>query len=107
MVQLVLSLTALMGLGGLMTAAIFQGTWIKVFFPGLVILFLYLSVTARGVSRTAEETVRAIDSTSIVPLEGGGREATQTIRPEAAGSIQKIGRYEILGELGHGAIGVV
>ena len=108
MVQLVLSLTALLGLGGLMTAAIFQGIWIKVFLPGLVILFQVLSVTARGVFRTSEETVRAIDSTSIVPLEGEGREATQqTLRPEAAGSIKKIGRYEILGELGHGAMGVV
>jgi CHASE2 domain-containing sensor protein/tRNA A-37 threonylcarbamoyl transferase component Bud32 len=106
--QLFVSLIALLLLGGLMTAAIFQGIWIKVFFPGLVVIFQYLAVTARGAFRIPEETARVSDSTSIVPLEEEGREATQqTVHPEGVGSIKKIGRYEILGELGHGAMGVV
>ena len=106
--QLVISLIALLALGGLMMAALFQGIWIKVFFPGLVVIFQYVSVTARGPYRVPQETVAAGDLTSIVNVEEEGREVTErTTRPDAAGSVKRIGRYEILGELGHGAMGVV
>lgn len=106
--QFATSLIVLLALGGLMIAAIFQGTWIKIFFPGLLVILQYVAVTARRAPMVQKETTRATDLTGIVhdedELPGVADRAT---RPEAAGSVQKIGRYEILGELGHGAMGVV
>jgi CHASE2 domain-containing sensor protein/tRNA A-37 threonylcarbamoyl transferase component Bud32 len=98
--QLVASLIALLALGGLMTAAISQGTWIKVFLPGLVVILQYISVTARRVSGVPQETISAAEQTEIFSKEDETSEIT-------AGTMKKIGRYEILGELGKGKMGVV
>ncbi len=106
--QFITTLIALLALGGLMISAILQGIWIKVFFPGLVVIFQYISVIARGAGRVPEETLPEGELTSIVHVEDKVRGDTEwTTHPEAAGSVKRIGRYEILGEIGHGAMGVV
>ncbi|MBM4330003.1 MAG: CHASE2 domain-containing protein [Deltaproteobacteria bacterium] len=106
--QLAVSLIVLGALGGLMIAAIFQGTWVKIFFPGLLVILQYVAVTARPAPLAQKETTRATDITGIVQGEGElSAAANGTSRPEVPSLMQKIGRYEILGELGRGAMGVV
>jgi len=103
--QLVLSLALLLALGALMIGAIFQGVWFKIFFPGLLVILQYILVTARRTPVVQKEPVLEIGYTGIPDKEQGPLpEAQQTV---VSGAVQKIGRYEILGELGHGAMGVV
>jgi len=106
--QLVMSLTILLALGGTMVWAVFEGMWIKIFFPGLVVVLQYVLATARRTVALGKESVPET-STPRVSAPGGALapEAEQTVRLEAGGPDQKIGRYEILSELGRGAMGVV
>ncbi|MBI5968609.1 MAG: CHASE2 domain-containing protein [Deltaproteobacteria bacterium] len=106
--QLVFSLTILLALGALMMGAVFQGVWFKVFFPGLLVILQYVLATARRTPVVQKEPVLEIGYTGI-PDKGQGPllEAEPTVGREVGGVAQKIGRYEILRELGHGAMGVV
>jgi len=106
--QMILSLAILLALGGMTVGAIFGGIWIKIFFPGLLVALQYFLATARRTVMVEKESVSERAYTRILASKGGQQtDSDQRVRLEAGGSAQKIGRYEILGELGHGAMGVV
>ena len=106
--QLVFSLALLLTLGGLMIGAIFQGIWIKIFFPGMLVVLQYILATARRTPLVKMELAPEVEYPLAVGREGvEPAEADRTVRLEVGGLPQKIGRYEILGKLGHGAMGVV
>lgn len=106
--QLIVSLAILLVLGGWMVWAIFEGMWVKIFFPGLVVVLQYVLATARRTGAAEKESVSERGyARPLAPAGGLASEAGQTVRLEAGGPVQKIGRYEILGELGRGAMGVV
>jgi len=105
--QLLISLIILLALGGLMVGSIYQGLWIKIFFPALLVVFQYVLVTARRAPLMAREEAAEMAYTGIIQTKGGPLAAEEATLSEATGPLQKIGRYEILGELGHGAMGLV
>ena len=45
--RLILCLACLLALGGLMIGALTQGIWMKIFFPGLLVIVQYILATAR------------------------------------------------------------
>ncbi|MGC8808684.1 MAG: CHASE2 domain-containing serine/threonine-protein kinase [bacterium] len=95
---LILGLTIVV-IGGIMVGAIFHGVWVKVFFPLLLAVGQYLLYAGlRG--RVGEEIKE-------VTIEEKGPKAVTEDLFEGAGPPKKIGRYEILSELGKGAMGVV
>lgn len=102
-VRLLFCLILLAALIGLSVAAIFQGVWIKILFPGLLTVLLFLA-SAAFIKRPAREAAPAIAAATVyAPTTSGDA----TIRLEAPAAVRKIGRYEIVGELGRGAMGVV
>jgi CHASE2 domain-containing sensor protein/tRNA A-37 threonylcarbamoyl transferase component Bud32 len=106
--QLTVSLAILLALGGTMVWAIFGGMWIKMFFPGLVVVLQYLLATAHRRGTLGKESVPETGAPGVsAPVGAPGPEADQTVRLEGGGPVRKIGRYEILSELGHGAMGFV
>ncbi len=106
--QFVVSLAMLLALGALMVGAIFEGLWVKIFFPGLVVVLQYISATALRAAAAEKKPVPEMAYARVLaPRAGQPAEANQTVRLEAGGPVQKIGRYEILSELGQGAMGVV
>jgi CHASE2 domain-containing sensor protein/tRNA A-37 threonylcarbamoyl transferase component Bud32 len=106
--QLVVSLAILLALGGTMVWAIVEGMRLNIFFPGLVVVLQYVLATARPTVAPGRESVPETGTTRVsAPARAPAPEAEQTVRLEAGGPVQKIGRYEILSELGHGAMGVV
>jgi serine/threonine-protein kinase len=106
--QLFLSVALLLALGGLMIWALRQGIWVRIFFPGLLVALQYVLVTARGTPAGQRESVPGMVYTRLA--SGVGEQPTEedrTVHLKAGAPTHKIGRYEILGELGHGAMGVV
>lgn len=86
-------------LGGIMVGAIFQGIWVRIFFPLLLTGAQYLLYTGlRGKVREKWAEVKGEEQIPTPVVEDFS---------EAPGLPKKIGRYEILGELGKGAMGVV
>lgn len=86
-------------LGGIMVGAIFQGIWVRIFFPLLLTGAQYLLYTGlRGKVREKWAEVKGEEQIPTPVAEDFS---------EAPGLPKKIGRYEILGELGKGAMGVV
>ena len=107
--QLIFCLAVLLAMGALMVGALSAGIWMKVFFPGLLVILQYILVTARRapaaekeVPGGAEAAATAVAAERIDPTLSEG-----TLPLEAAGPGNQIDRYEILGELGRGAMGVV
>lgn len=86
-------------LGGIMVGAIFQGIWVRIFFPLLLTGGQYLLYT--GLRGKVREKWAEVKGEEKIPTPVGEDFS------EAAGLPKKIGRYEILGELGKGAMGVV
>ena len=106
--QLIFCLVFLLALGGLMIGALSQGIWMKIFFPGLLVILQYILATARQAplpeqKSPSEATVGAV--TGAVRQEPTLSEGK--LQMEAGGPGAKIDRYEILSELGRGAMGVV
>jgi len=95
---LILGLTIVV-IGGIMVGAIFQGIWVKVFFPLLLTVGQYLLFT--GLRSKVGEEIKEVKIEEKIP-----KAVTEDLL-EGAGPQKKIGRYEILGELGKGAMGVV
>lgn len=107
--QLIFCLAVFFGLGGLMVGALSQGIWVKVFFPGLLLILQYILVTARRAPVAEKEVPSGAEATATV-MAAERKEPTLSegnLRMENAGPGNKIDRYEILGELGRGAMGVV
>ncbi len=95
---LLMSAFTIVIIGGIMVGAIYQGVWVKAFFPLMLTVGQYLLST--GLKGKLEEEVKEVK-------EEKKFKAVEEDLLEAAGSLKKIGRYEILGELGKGAMGVV
>jgi len=107
-VRLILCLSCLVILGVLMIGTIRQGIWMQVFFPALTVIFQYILGAVRGARAAEKEPPVSAEATAVMTREV--REPTLsggTLRIETGGPRQKIDRYEILGELGHGAMGIV
>jgi serine/threonine-protein kinase len=107
-VQLIVCLASLLGLAVLMVGGMRQGLWIQVFYPALAVIGPGLLGAARGASATEKRAPLGEEATAFLtperrdaPLTGG------TLRMEPGGPLKEIDRYEIIGELGHGAMGVV
>ena len=107
-VQLIVCLAGLLGLAVLMFGGMRQGLWIQVFYPALAVIGPGLLAAARGASATEKKAPLREEATAFLiperrdpPLNGG------TLRREPAAPLKEIDRYEIIGELGHGAMGVV
>ena len=106
--QLILCLAYILVLGGLMIGAFSQGLWLKIFFPGLLVILQYILATARRAPGAEKEIPVPGEVTAVMGQEA--KEPTlseRTLRMEGGGAGKKIDRYEILGELGHGAMRVV
>jgi serine/threonine-protein kinase len=91
-----------------MIGAFSQGLWLKIFFPGLLVILQYILATARRAPGAEKEIPVPGEVTAVMGQEA--KEPTlseRTLRMEGGGAGKKIDRYEILGELGHGAMGVV
>jgi serine/threonine-protein kinase len=106
--QLVFCLACLAFLTALMLGGMRQGVWIQIFFPAVLVIFQFLLATARGVPAIEKEAAAEGQATAVMtrdskepPLSGG------TLRLEAGGAPKEIERYQVLGELGQGAMGVV
>jgi serine/threonine-protein kinase len=106
--QLVLSMACILALGVWMVGAISQGIWIRIFFPGFLVIIQYILATARR-APVGERKAPAQAETNAVaaPKRAGLALSEATLRMEKGGPLKKIDRYEVLGELGHGAMGVV
>ena len=107
-VQLIVCLAGLLGLAVLMFGGMRQGLWIQVFYPALAVIGPGLLAAARGASAAEKKAPLREEATAFLtperrdlPLTGG------TMRMDPAGPLKEIDRYEIIGELGHGAMGVV
>jgi len=106
--RLILCLSCLVMLGVLMIGTIRQGIWMQLFFPALTVIFQYILGAIRGAGAAEKEPPVSAEATAVMtpevrePTLSGG-----TLRIETNGPQQKIDRYEILGELGHGAMGIV
>jgi len=104
-IRLISTLIALIFLSALAMAAFYSGIWLKAFFPlALVVLLFAVSALIRPRSVPAQTAVRK-DGTVL--LQPSAENIEDGIIPEAPGALSKIGRYEILGELGQGAMGIV
>lgn len=95
---LICGLTVLF-LGGIMVGSVFQGTWVKIFFPLLLTVGQYLLYT--GLRSKVGEKLPEVKIEEEIP-KGVAEEFLEPAAPP-----KKLGRYEILGELGKGAMGVV
>jgi CHASE2 domain-containing sensor protein/tRNA A-37 threonylcarbamoyl transferase component Bud32 len=106
--QLFFNIALLLALEGLMIWALRQGFWVRIFFPGLLVVLQYILVTARGTPAGQRESVPGMVYTRVAGRAGEQpTEEDRTAHLKAGGPGRKIGRYEIMGELGHGAMGVV
>ena len=108
-VRLVVCLACLLGLVALMLGGMHRGVWIQVFYPALAVIFPYLvTVVSRGAGTTEKEAPPQEEATAFLTREKKDPTlAGEKLRMEPGGPVKEIGRFEILGELGHGAMGVV
>jgi serine/threonine-protein kinase len=91
-----------------MLGAMRQGTWIQIFFPAVLVIFQYLLATARRVPAVEREMQAGLQATSVMTREPREPTLSQgTLRLDTGGGLKEIDRYQVLGELGHGAMGVV
>ena len=106
--QLILCLAFSLAMGGLMIGALSQGIWVKIFFPCLLVILQYILATARHAPMPEKEGPTEAEVRAVMGAERQ-EPALSEGKPqmEAGGPGRKIDRYEILGELGHGAMGVV
>ncbi len=107
--QITVCAALLLALGGLMAGALSQGVWIRPFFPGMLVILAYVLTTTRRTP--AEEKAIKIPRGEITaaktPRIGEPALSTGPGRIDVGSPGEKIDRYEIWGELGHGAMGVV
>jgi serine/threonine-protein kinase len=106
--QLAFCLACLVALTALMLGGIRQGVWIQIFFPALLVILQFLLTTARGVPAAGKEV--AAEAQANAAMTGDSQEPTLsegTLHLDAGGALKDIDRYQVLGELGHGAMGVV
>ena len=107
-IQLAFCLASLVGLTALMLGAMRQGTWIQIFFPAVLVIFQYLLATVRRGPAVEREMQAGVQATSVMTREPREPALSEgTLRLEAGGALKEIDRYQVLGELGHGAMGVV
>ena len=111
LVQLIVCLAGLLGLGVLMFGGMRQGVWIQVFYPALAVI-LPTILTAAGGVRATEKTEKEVpgreEATAfLIPERRDPTLTGGTMRLEPGAPLKEIDRYEIIGELGHGAMGVV
>jgi serine/threonine-protein kinase len=107
-IQLAFCLAGLVGLTALMLGGMRQGTWIQIFFPAVLVIFQYLLATARRVPAVEREMQAGLQATSVMTREPREPALSQgTLRLDTGGALKEIDRYQVLGELGHGAMGVV
>jgi CHASE2 domain-containing sensor protein/tRNA A-37 threonylcarbamoyl transferase component Bud32 len=106
--QLIFCLAFFLALGGLTVGALSQGIWVKVFFPGLLLILQYILVTARRAPVTEKEVPTETEVSAVMGAERKEPAWSEgNLRMEAGGPGSKIDRYEVLSELGRGAMGVV
>jgi CHASE2 domain-containing sensor protein/tRNA A-37 threonylcarbamoyl transferase component Bud32 len=107
-VQWIVCLAGLLGLGVLMFGGMRRGVWVQVFYPALAVILPTLLAAVRGASATEKEaTLRGEATAFLTPERRDPTLAGGTVRMEPGSPLKEIGRYEIIGELGHGAMGVV
>ncbi|MCX5906769.1 MAG: serine/threonine-protein kinase, partial [Deltaproteobacteria bacterium] len=107
---LVVSLGIFLGLSTLMVGSLLYGFWLPLFFPVLlVMLFFFTTIILRAfyppISPVSEgESTRIMPRERVAPFIG-----EKALRLPATGpsSAKKLGRYEILQEIGHGGMGLV
>jgi len=107
-VRLILCFSCLVILAALMIGTIRQGISMQLFFPALMVISQYILGAVWGAGAAEKEQPKSVEATAF--MTGEAREPTLsggTLRIEPGGPQQKIDRYEILGELGHGAMGIV
>ena len=106
--QFVFCLAFLVVLTALMLGGMRQGIWIQIFFPAVLVIFQYLLATARWVPPTERDAATGAQGTAVMARDVKEAALPEgTLRLEAGGGPKEIDRYQILGELGHGAMGVV
>ncbi|HSR11703.1 MAG TPA: serine/threonine-protein kinase, partial [Thermodesulfobacteriota bacterium] len=99
--QIIVSATCLLLLGGLAVGSISRGVWLKPFFPGVAVILQFALAWVQRSPATQRREGGA---------EGKPPVSTPAMRVEPVeeqGARKTIGRYQISGELGHGAMGVV
>lgn len=105
-----LPLAILLGLGALTVGYLYKGVWISVLFPALLVVLHSLWVPVGRAMGVSGPTVPERESgvltvhESIEPALDG---KTLRLPAEASPSGKKLGRYEILEEIGQGGMGVV